>query len=109
VCQRLETLGLVAREKGSGDGRGVWLRATEEGLSLVAGVSARRRDAIAEILGRVERVDVAAILSALEAFGDASGEIPEQAWELSWSLWTRSVEEVQSKRMMPMRTARTTA
>jgi hypothetical protein len=52
------------------------------GSALVEAVSERRRGAIADVVAAMGPAASRSVIRALETFGKASGEIPEDAW--SW-------------------------
>lgn len=88
MCDRLVRKRLVHRRRASQDRRAVRIALTSEGLDLVAHVSVRRRQEIAGILKRLPRKDRGVVQSALRAFADAAGAVPEQDWSLGWRLAT---------------------
>ena len=59
---------------------------TAAGAELVAEVSRRRRAEIRRIVRRMPRVESAAVVTALQAFAQAAGEVPEQDWSLGWGI-----------------------
>jgi DNA-binding MarR family transcriptional regulator len=86
MCERLVRKGLVYRRRLSTDRRSVRVSLTPAGRQLVEEVTRRRRDEIARILSRLPRANRRPVLSALRAFADAAGEVPEQDWTLGWDL-----------------------
>ncbi len=86
MCDRLVRKALVTRRRASADRRTVRVSLTPPGRDLVAEVSRSRRAELANILARVPREDRRPVLSALRAFADAAGELPEQEWSLGWRL-----------------------
>ena len=80
MCQRLVEQGLVEREIGDSDRRVVWLRPSAAGLEMLRTVTRRRRAAIADTLSTMKAVEVERIIEALNAFGRASGEVPDSEW-----------------------------
>jgi hypothetical protein len=47
-------------------------------------VTASRRRAIGEIVAKVPEELRDAMVDALQAFGEAAGEVPDQAWAAGW-------------------------
>jgi DNA-binding MarR family transcriptional regulator len=86
LCDRLVRKRLIRRRQGRQDRREVELDLTPKGRDLVVEVTGRRRAEIARIVSRVPRDQRQALVSALTAFGRASGEVPEQAWSLGWEV-----------------------
>ncbi len=84
MCDRLVRKGLVQRRRESADRRAVRISLTKAGRDLVDEVTRRRRSEIARILRRMPVADRDPVLVALQAFADAAGEVPEQAWSLGW-------------------------
>ena len=74
VCDRVEQLGLVRRERSTADRRVVRIALTDEGHSVVEEVLAHRREEIREVLVRVPVLDRARAAHALLAFAAASEE-----------------------------------
>jgi DNA-binding MarR family transcriptional regulator len=85
LCDRLVTKGLITRGESPTNRREVLLSLTPRGRRLVRSVTDRRREEIARIVARVPRADRAAMVRALEAFGDAAGEETESTWLPGWS------------------------
>lgn len=86
MCDRLVRKRLVARRRMTDDRRVVRISLTRAGADVVAEVSRRRR---AEIRGIVRRMPAAhreLVVTALQAFSEAAGEVPEQDWSLGWDL-----------------------
>jgi len=54
--------------------------ATAAGLQVVNQATARRRELIADILGKLPARQQQAIADALQAFARAAGEIPDSLW-----------------------------
>ena len=57
----------------------------EPGRAIVDRVTRRRRKEIATILRSVPEQNRNRLVEALNAFAEAAGEVPEQAWSLGWS------------------------
>ena len=84
MCDRLVRKGLMERERGTEDRRVVRVSLTDAGAELVAEVSRRRRAEIRRIVRRIPVASRPQVVSALEAFASAAGEVPEQEWSLGW-------------------------
>lgn len=84
MCDRLVRKRLVMRRRSSEDRRVVRVSLTDAGLELVAEVSRRRHAEIRRIVRRMPAVSRPLVVTALEAFADAAGEVPEHAWSLGW-------------------------
>jgi DNA-binding MarR family transcriptional regulator len=86
MCERLVRKGLVYRRRATSDRRSVRVSLTSAGRQLVEDVTRRRREEIASILSRLPTANRRPVLTALRAFADAAGEVPEQDWSLGWDL-----------------------
>lgn len=71
---RMEDAGLVARSPSPGSRREVLVKLTDKGARIVHEATQRRRESMAEILGRLEPDQRAALVSALDTFSTAAGE-----------------------------------
>jgi DNA-binding MarR family transcriptional regulator len=80
MTDRLLRKGLIRRHRARQDRRAVQVSITAAGRAVVAEATARRRELIAEILGRVPPAEQGAVARALRAFSDAAGEIPDSLW-----------------------------
>lgn len=80
LCDRLQRLGLVARDRSSSDGRAVDVSLTDVGRRLVETVRAHRRREIQRVLAHMPHTDVDATVGALTAFGEAACEVGEAEW-----------------------------
>jgi len=85
MCDRLVDKGLIVRSTMPDDRREVRLALTSAGRQLVSAVSARRYDAIRKIVEQMPPDARGALVEAMEAFGRAAGEVPEQQWHLGWT------------------------
>ena len=85
LCDRLITKGLVERSTSSDNRREVNVRLSREGQRLVRAVMAQRRKALRRILSRLEPDVRRTLIDAFAAFGEAAGEVPDQAWRLGWT------------------------
>jgi DNA-binding MarR family transcriptional regulator len=72
MCDRLERMGVVERIPSEEDGRTVTIHLTGDGRRIVEVVNGRRRDEIAEILGRMPRGEARRSVAAMQAFADAA-------------------------------------
>ncbi len=84
LCDRLETAGLVQRDRSTADRRAVDVSLTPAGLDLVRRVTDARRSEISQILSHTPDTAREPILGALRTFATAAGEVPEQSWSLGW-------------------------
>lgn len=80
LCDRLQKLGLVARDRSSSDGRAVDVSLTAAGRELLETVWTHRRHDIQRVLGQMAHTDVDATITALAAFGEAAHEFGEVEW-----------------------------
>lgn len=69
---RLAQLGLVTRERDPHDRRRVVVTLTEQGRTTLAEAYARRRQLLAEAVGRMQLGDVAQLVHGLDAFSQAA-------------------------------------
>lgn len=74
LCDRLVRKGLARRRVNSRNRREVTMSLTSSGRALVREVTRRRRSEIASIMARVPARQRVAIIEALTAFRDATGE-----------------------------------
>ena len=80
LCDRLQKLGLLARDRSSSDGRAVDVSLTASGHNLLETVRTHRRHEIQQVLNHMPRTDIDATISALTAFGEAAHEVGEARW-----------------------------
>ncbi len=80
MCDRLVRKGLIRRQRARADRRAVQVSITAAGLQVVNQATARRRELIAGILGKLPPRQQPAIANALQAFARAAGEIPDSLW-----------------------------
>ncbi|MDQ4132737.1 MAG: MarR family transcriptional regulator [Actinomycetota bacterium] len=85
VTDRLVQRGLVRRDTSAQSRREIVLEVTPAGREVVQTVTRRRRAALARIVRRLSEAQRSQLVEALTAFGEAAGEVPEQAWSLGWS------------------------
>jgi DNA-binding MarR family transcriptional regulator len=84
MCDRLVSKGLIDREVSAESRREVTVRLTPTGRRLLQEVTAARRRAIGEIVAKVPGELRDALVGALQAFSEAAGEAPDQAWAVGW-------------------------
>jgi hypothetical protein len=72
--------GLIRRHRARSDRREVQVSITAAGRQVVDQATARRRDLIAEILGRIPVRRQAAVAAAFRSFAEAAGEVPDSLW-----------------------------
>ncbi|HEY2077221.1 MAG TPA: MarR family transcriptional regulator [Streptosporangiaceae bacterium] len=80
MCDRLLRKGLIRRHRARADRREVLVSVTSAGLEVVDHATARRRELLAEILGRLPARQQTAVAAALQTFADAAGEVPDSQW-----------------------------
>ncbi len=80
MCDRLVRKGLVRRHRARADRREVQVTITAAGRDVVDEATARRRELLAEILGRLPDRRQAAVASAFRSFAAAAGEVPDSEW-----------------------------
>ncbi|HTZ30003.1 MAG TPA: MarR family transcriptional regulator [Streptosporangiaceae bacterium] len=80
MCDRLVRKGLIRRHRARSDRREVQVSITAAGRHVVDQATARRRDLIAEILGRIPVRRQAAVAAAFRSFAEAAGEVPDSQW-----------------------------
>jgi DNA-binding MarR family transcriptional regulator len=80
MCDRLLRKGLIRRHRARADRREVQVSVTAAGRDVVDQATARRRELLAEILGRLPARQQVAVAAALAAFADAAGEVPDSQW-----------------------------
>jgi len=80
MCDRLVRKDLIRRHRARTDRREVQVSITAEGREVVDQATARRRELLAEILGRLPARQQAAVAAAFEAFALAAGEVPDSQW-----------------------------
>ena len=80
LCDRLQRLGLVARDRSSTDRRAVHVSLTVAGRDLLEAVRAHRHDDVRRVLAQTSDPDVTASIRALTAFAEAAHEIGEADW-----------------------------
>lgn len=85
MCDRLVAKQLVERATSPESRREIVVSLLPGGSDIVGKVTARRRREIGSILARVPEALWPSLIAALNAFGEAGGEQPEQAWSLRWS------------------------
>ena len=80
MCDRLVRKGLTRRQRARADRRAVRVSTTAAGLQVVNQATARRRELIAGVLGKLPARQQTAITDALQVFARAAGEIPDSLW-----------------------------
>lgn len=80
MCDRLLRKGLIRRHRARLDRREVQVSVTAAGRDVVDQATGRRRELLAEILGRLPARQQAAVAEALQAFAAAAGEVPDSQW-----------------------------
>jgi DNA-binding MarR family transcriptional regulator len=85
LCDRLIAKGLIERATSSESRREVTVRLNRAGTAVVRDVTARRRREIEGIIANLQPRVQRALVDAFEAFADAAGEVPDDAWKLGWA------------------------
>jgi len=80
MCDRLLRNGLIRRDRARADRRAVQVSITAAGREVVDQATARRRELIVGILGRLPARRQSAVAGALGAFAAAAGEVPDSQW-----------------------------
>jgi DNA-binding MarR family transcriptional regulator len=84
MCDRLVDRDLIRRETSTASRREVIVELKPAGTHLLTRVTAERRREIRRIVGNVPDAVRAPMVDALQAFSDAAGEVPDQAWAAGW-------------------------
>jgi DNA-binding MarR family transcriptional regulator len=82
LCDRLQRLGLIVRQRSSTDGRAVHVHLTSSGAELLKEVNAHRQREVGRVLSTMPRRSVEAALQALTDFSQAAREATEQEWSV---------------------------
>jgi DNA-binding MarR family transcriptional regulator len=85
MCDRLLAHGLIRRDVVRGNRRETRISLTAKGREIVQRVTDIRRAEIARIVQRIAPDAREPAISALQAFADAAGELPQHAWSMDWS------------------------
>lgn len=86
AVERLVVQGLVHRREDPADRRNVSLTLTAAGRALVESVFEHRRTAIETVLQQMPESKRRALLTALESFANAAGEVPQSpVAEMQWT------------------------
>jgi DNA-binding MarR family transcriptional regulator len=80
MCDRLVRKNLVRRHRARVDRREVQVSITQAGREVVDQATARRRELLAEILGRIPERRQAAVAAAFRSFAVAADEVPDSEW-----------------------------
>jgi DNA-binding MarR family transcriptional regulator len=80
MCDRLVRKQLVRRHRTRADRRSVLISLTQAGRQVVDQATARRKVAIADILGNVPPGQRAAVAEGFRTFAIAAGEVPDRQW-----------------------------
>ena len=86
MCDRLVRKGLMSRASSLESRREVIVELSPAGRTFLDRVTKARRRAIAEIVAKVPEGLRPAMTGALQAFSDAAGEVPDQAWAAGWEV-----------------------
>lgn len=85
LCDRLVAKRLVKRAVSTESRRETSITLTAGGRRIVDRVTALRRSEIERIVGRIPASLRGSTVTALTAFADAAGEVPQQSWTLGWT------------------------
>jgi DNA-binding MarR family transcriptional regulator len=80
MCDRLVRKELIRRHRARTDRRAVLVSITPAGRQVVDEATARRRALIEDILARLPVREQRTIATALQAFAEAAGEVPDSQW-----------------------------
>lgn len=80
LCDRLQKLDLITRDRSSTDGRAVKVSLTTAGRHVLEAVRAQRRREIQTVLRHMPPSDVAVTINALAEFAEAAHEVGETGW-----------------------------
>lgn len=80
MSDRLLRKGLIRRHRARADRREVQVSITPAGREVVDQATARRRELLAEILGRLSPAEQESVAGALRSFAAAAGEVPDREW-----------------------------
>jgi DNA-binding MarR family transcriptional regulator len=80
MSDRLVRRGLVARHRAQDDRRVVRISLTAAGRQIVDHATRQRRVYLAEVLAALPEPQRREVASALRAFAEATGEVPDQEW-----------------------------
>jgi DNA-binding MarR family transcriptional regulator len=86
LCDRLVAKGLIERTRPEANRREVEVSAAPAGVALLEAVTQRRRAEIGRIVDEIPARQRAALVGALRTFGDAAGEVADEAWAKGWDL-----------------------
>jgi DNA-binding MarR family transcriptional regulator len=84
MCDRLVRKELIEREPSPSNRREIELRISPDGAAIVAKVARARRRRLEAILAQMPAEARQDLVTSLEAFSDAAGEVPEAQWYLGW-------------------------
>ena len=85
LIDRLDAKGLVRRQAVDGDRRQISIGLTRRGETIVARVTAARREELGAIVDQLDANDRRVVEEAMLRFGEAAGELGESSWEPGWS------------------------
>jgi DNA-binding MarR family transcriptional regulator len=80
LCDRLQRLGLTARQRSSTDGRAVQVHLTSSGSRLLEAVNTYRHREVRRVLSHMPVREVEAAVRSLTAFSRAAHEATEPDW-----------------------------
>lgn len=83
LCDRLQRLGLIERERSESDRRAVDVTLTGAGRELLETVRAHRLREVKRILADVPETEFRAMVQALTTFSEAAHETAEVEWSIS--------------------------
>lgn len=80
LCDRLQRLGMLDRDRSSNDGREVVVSLSVNGRSLLETVRTHRRHDVQRVLSQMSPTDLDTMMAALTAFSVAAHEMGEREW-----------------------------
>ena len=86
TCDRLVRRGLARRFRRDDDRRVSWVALTAAGKDLIGSVMRQRRNDVGRLARAARLRSPAAVASALDAFVEAAGELPEAEWWRRWEV-----------------------
>jgi DNA-binding MarR family transcriptional regulator len=85
LCDRLLAKKMIERTTSPVNRRRVTVALSGEGRAIVRAVATRRRREIRRIVNKLDRATRRTLVEAFDAFADAAGELPDDAWKLGWT------------------------
>lgn len=83
MCDRLVAKGLAQRDRDGADRREVTVELSAAGTGLVRDVTRCRRAELRDLIGAIPADRRGAVVEALRALAEASGELPDREWAVA--------------------------